>query len=379
MSIGAASEHRSAAGAALPRLDGLQLGRAVAACSVVISHAFGHYNNGTHGIWTMLSGYGVTLFFVISGYIMVLTTGRESFSPRAFLSRRIRRIVPIYYIANMVLAVATLLAPWAFKRTTFDAWHVVQSLLFIPAYDPAGSGYIWPFFRLGWTLNYEMFFYLIFASLFALGVVQRALSVTLVLGGLILLGMIHPFSAAIPNFYTQVATIGFIFGTLTGMIALYRPIRLNGFWSWIAALLSFAMLAVMASMYEQIRRDPATQLWLSIACTLHIVLLVSLVDGRGRAVPKSLLYVGDASYSIYLFHMFAVGAATAVAHRLPSALLYPALALSACSGILAGLVAYRFVEAPLNRYFRYRRPLTAAEISAPAAATEPPVAGTAAR
>ncbi|WP_158266475.1 acyltransferase family protein [Allosphingosinicella deserti] len=366
-------------GAAVPRLDGLQLGRAIAACAVVISHASGHYSGGTHGAWNLLSTYGVTLFFVISGYIMVLTTGRGTFSPTAFLSRRIRRIVPIYYIANLVLAAATLAAPGAFKRTVFDGWHMLKSLLFIPAYDPAGSGYIWPFFRLGWTLNYEMFFYLVFASLFALGVAQRAFCVTIILGGLILLGIVHPFTAAIPAFYTQVATIGFIFGTLLGMIAVYRPIRLGTAWMWIALLVSFVLLGVMASMFEAIRHDRTTQLWLSIACTLHIALLVSVIDGRGVSVPRPLLYIGDASYSIYLFHMFAVGAVTAIAHRLPAALLYPAMVASACSGIVAGIIVYRYVEAPLNRFFRYRRPLSAADISGSAAATEQSGAATTGR
>ena len=364
MTASAKTEVVGVNGVALQRLDGLQFGRAVAACSVVVSHAVGHYYGTTFGVWTMLSGYGVTLFFVISGYIMVLTTGRGRFSPTAFMSRRVRRIVPIYYVANFVLAAVALLSPDALRRTVFDTMHFILSLLFVPAYDPHGSGYIWPFFRLGWTLNYEMFFYLSFAALFLLTALRRAIAITAWLGGLIVLGIFHPFVAAIPNFYTQIATIGFIFGTWLGVIALYRPFRLGGAPSLLMLAVSLGILIWLGSHYDLVRTDRMTQLCLSIACTLHIALFVSWVDGGRRAVPPALLYIGDASYSIYLFHMFAIGTVTAIERRLPTVLLFPAMAVAALAGISFGVLIYWLVESRLNRLLRYRRPLTAAQMAA---------------
>ena len=207
--VGAGGGEQPAPRVPLPRLDGLQMGRAIAACGVAISHAVVHYYGGGFGIWGLLGQYAVILFFVISGFIMVMTSGRGSFRPGRFISRRIRRIVPIYYVANLVLVVGALAVPAAFERTVFDLSHLISSLLFIPAYDPSGTGLIIPFFKLGWTLNYEMFFYLLFASLFALNGWQRGVTIIGLLSVLIVIGSLVEFEAAVLDFYTRVATAGF--------------------------------------------------------------------------------------------------------------------------------------------------------------------------
>lgn len=347
------------------RLDGLQLARGLAACTVVIGHAVVHHYGSGFGYWGLMANHGVILFFVISGYIMVLTTGKDSFNPGAFMNRRIRRIVPIYWIANLILLAAVIIMPSAFRRATFELTHFVQSLLFIPAYDPVRTDLISPFFRLGWTLNYEMFFYLLFASLFALSALWRGLAVLTILGGLILAGIFFDFDSAIMEFYTRVATIGFIFGVLLGLLALYIPNAFRNIpnvWLGGAMILSIAMLAVIGWDFEETRTLRMPTVIMSIASTLQIIVLIAMVDHRGVRVPRALLYIGDASYSIYLFHMFAIGAVTAVAARLPEAFVYPSMAVAAVAGIASGVVMYWLVESPLNRFFRYRRPLTAGEI-----------------
>jgi exopolysaccharide production protein ExoZ len=106
-------------------------------------------------IFQLGARYGVTLFFVISGFIMTQTTGLHRFNPGQFLNRRVRRVVPIYWFATFLVASVTLIAPGMFQRTVFDPQHFFLSLFFIPAYDPSGTGGIWPMFKLGWTLNYE--------------------------------------------------------------------------------------------------------------------------------------------------------------------------------------------------------------------------------
>lgn len=349
----------------LPRLDGLQLGRAVAACGVAIAHGVVHYYGGGFGVWALLGQYGVILFFVISGFIMVMTTGRGSFRPGRFMSRRIRRIVPIYYVANLILVAGTLTVPDAFTRTIFDFGHLIRSLLFIPAYDPAGTGLIIPFFKLGWTLNYEMFFYVLFASLFALNAWQRGLAIVTLLGGLIVIGTQVDFDSAILAFYTRAATAGFAFGVILGLVTLYRPdVVFNLGASAAAAIvgLCIAVLAWILSDYGHVRTEDSTTFLLSFVAALNVLLLVAVVDGWKWNLPAPLLYLGDASYSIYLFHMFAIGVMTIIAHRLPEILLYPMLALSGLAGIASGVVAYWLLESPLNQFFRQRRPLTAAQL-----------------
>ncbi len=352
---------------ALRRLDGLQVGRAVAACGVAIAHAVTHFYGGGFGIWAMIGQFGVILFFVISGFIMVLTTGRGSFRPADFLSRRVRRVVPIYYVAILVLAIGTLVVPTAFARTAFDVPYIISSLLFLPTYDPSGSGQIVPFFKLGWTLNYEMFFYVLFAALFALNAWQRAFVLVSILSALIVAGWLFDFHSAALVFYTRIATLAFAFGSLLGVFTLYNPekvLRASSTHIMAAAAICVVILLwLFRDDYDVIRDNPSTTFLLSIAATLTVFFLVSFIDGRTITLHPVILYLGDASYSIYLFHMFAVGVMTAVAHRLPDYLIYPALALSGLISILTGVVAYWLIESRFNQWFRFRRPLTAAQIT----------------
>jgi exopolysaccharide production protein ExoZ len=336
------------------RLDGIQAGRGIAALAVVMTHAVAHPYGGAPPAWHMLGRYGVTLFFVISGFIMVHTTGTGSFDPRIFIGHRLKRIVPIYYLANLVLLISVALAPGAFKRTAFSLTHFMLSLLFVPAYEPAGTGYIWPFFRLGWTLNYEMFFYASFAALWALGARNRAVALTAWFGGLIALGLVHPFPAAIPRFYTQIDTLGFVAGVWLGLLEIKGRLRLSSMAQGAALIASLAAYLAITAFYSAIKDDPWTQVGTVAICAVHVTLLVTAIDQAHRKVPRPLLASGDASYAIYLFHMFAIGAVTALGHRLPVALLYPMMGLAALLAVALGMAIYRFVERPLNRRLRRR-------------------------
>ena len=109
---------------------------------------------------------GVDLFFIISGFVMVQST-RDKFqkngSSSEFMLRRIIRIVPLYWLYTSVMLVLVLL-PFTLKNQVFSGWYTVASYLFIPVLNPA-SGLDLPLLAPGWTLSYEMYFYLIFALL----------------------------------------------------------------------------------------------------------------------------------------------------------------------------------------------------------------------
>src|SRR5215207_9375176 len=114
------------------RLVSVQYLRGFAALVVVAAHATVHpLPAATHATW-LASAFGVTLFFVISGYIMVVISGPGSFDPVDFMRRRIVRLVPLYWTVTLSVAALTLAVPSAFKRTSFDLEHIVASLLFLP-------------------------------------------------------------------------------------------------------------------------------------------------------------------------------------------------------------------------------------------------------
>jgi exopolysaccharide production protein ExoZ len=141
--------------------------RAIATPLVIVDHSLLEITHNapgsafTHAAW-ILGSTGLYIFFVISGFIMVRISwdnfGQRA-SAREFIRRRIIRIVPLYWLATM--------AALAFHRISMThgahaSWSdLVQSLLFVPYRGPDGG---WaPILPQGWTLNYEMMFYGVFA------------------------------------------------------------------------------------------------------------------------------------------------------------------------------------------------------------------------
>ncbi|MFX8354845.1 hypothetical protein ABTL90_19105, partial [Acinetobacter baumannii] len=92
----------------------------------------------------------------------------------AFLRDRLLRIAPLYWTLSLLMVVLLLTMPQLAQTSKFDARHALLSFLFSPAMHPV-LGHYWPLIVPGWTLNYEMFFYVIFAL--ALGSGGRARTV----------------------------------------------------------------------------------------------------------------------------------------------------------------------------------------------------------
>ena len=147
------------------RLASIQILRAAAAMGVVFAHLTESYRavfNAKDAVWDFYYGnFGVDLFFVISGFVMVYASEALFGQPgasRKFVIRRLIRIVPLYWIATSyalwgLLNVTGLNLPAATWKSIFGSYF------FLPFPFPTGG----PLLIVGWTLNYEMFFYLIFA------------------------------------------------------------------------------------------------------------------------------------------------------------------------------------------------------------------------
>jgi exopolysaccharide production protein ExoZ len=133
----------------------IQALRALAALSITILHAgelvFPNFKEASRPFFS-----GVDVFFVISGSVMVITTHETWEKPGTwlpFLWRRMVRIVPLYWLLTLLVV--------SLSRSPAGTWHVVASFLFIPAWN--SSHYPLPVLPMGWTLQYEMFFYSLFS------------------------------------------------------------------------------------------------------------------------------------------------------------------------------------------------------------------------
>lgn len=334
----------------MKKLVGLQWARALAALTVVIGHAVVHPMSSSPAIWHLGARLGVVLFFVISGYIMVITTGRGPFDPLGFLRKRLFRVAPLYYVATLTAVLGVLIVPTVFKDTVFDGVHIAASLLFIPMVEPGASGDISPFFKLGWTLNYEMFFYVVFAALFALSAGKRAVLLALALGSLIVLGLFFDFAWAPLQFYTRPATLGFAAGVVLAVMSRLDRSPLDPLLA--AGLLAVAATSIilLAVTYPAIRASAVSELWLVATCTPVVLALARAPDRWVDHAPPLFAYLGDASYSIYLFHMFAIGVVYAIASRVAPAGWDAVVAVAAAiGGTAAGAFVYAFIESPMTR------------------------------
>jgi len=152
----------------------LQALRALAATMVVLFHAYVHLDvrNIIAGISALVDAgrAGVDIFFVISGFIMVYIS-RDSFgkpgASRDFIIRRTIRVVPVYWFYTFLIATILYMLPQLFSEgKSFSLEHLVASLLFVPWQNSIGD--IKPVLNVGWTLNFEMYFYLLFALMLPL-------------------------------------------------------------------------------------------------------------------------------------------------------------------------------------------------------------------
>jgi exopolysaccharide production protein ExoZ len=349
----------------------IQYLRGLAAILVLASHALLYPLTGSHLAYSRLGWLGVILFFVISGFIMVVVTGEGRFSAPDFLRRRFIRIVPMYWGATLLAAALALVAPQLFKTTVYDTGQLILSLLFVPFFNPV-SGSIHPLYKLGWTLNYEVFFYVCFALLAFLGAGGRVIWLTVAFALLIVLGVLFQPQPAIPQFYTSFMPLAFCAGAWLGLGTLRGQVGgLPRVGIWVALVLAALGLA------EGFLVDRGGLLEDGLAFVGFVAfasVLVLLAVRFERNLPRVALLeqIGDASYSIYLVHIYEVAVLAGFAFMLlnPADVLadYAVAAVSIAGGTVAGLVVYRFVERPVlrlaNSVFGGRRPAKAAQAPA---------------
>ncbi|PXA99336.1 hypothetical protein DMC47_03685 [Nostoc sp. 3335mG] len=336
------------------KIVAVQYLRAVAAILVLASHALLYPLAGENMAYGRLGWLGVILFFVISGFIMVSVTEAGRFDGRTFLRRRVLRVVPLYWAFTFVAAGLALVAPHLFKTTTFDGGELALSLIFIPFYNAASHG-LHPLYKLGWTLNYEMFFYASFALLAMVSARRRVLGLSLLYAALALLGFLLSPQGAIPQFYTSFLPLAFIAGCWIGLAHLEGQIRnLPRVVFVMLAALGLAGLCEGFGWNRGLVEDASA--FAGLLAFSGALLTIALRYEARLPHLGWLERLGNASYSIYLVHIFAVALLAGIGLRLlgpdlPGAV-QTVTALAIAGGLALGLMLYRFVELPLMRKLR---------------------------
>ena len=349
-------------------LIGIQYARALAAMMVVVFHLQPQFLRMGYAppMWSGLAA-GVDIFFVISGLIMWITTCDRPVSPLTFLGRRLVRIVPLYWLATSVTVILMILAPSVLQTARFDLGHVIASYVFLAWRNP-GTGAYDPVVIPGWTLNYEMAFYLVFAVLLLVGRSYRLPLAAALLGGLAWLGSApgaaHGGQMA---FYTAPIMLEFVFGMALGELHARTDWvqRLGRRGGAMAVLGGFALLVAGPELALGLPR-----FLLFGVPALAVVAGALALDGLGALREnRLLLLLGNASYSLYLTHPFVLSALSQIwrkAHldALPGGLAaFAVLAVLLCC--LLAAISFRLVELPLIAFFRGRRRVRGLSLNLP--------------
>lgn len=213
------------------RIHGL---RAAAALAVVLFHAnasAAFYLGRDPLAWMALGKYGVDLFFVISGFVIYLTARVET-NGVAFLARRLERVLPLYWFVVLAMACLAWIAP-AYVRSGdwSDPARVAETLAFVSF--ARGN---WPTLYVGWTIEFEMLFYLVTAL--AILVLRRPWGV--LTGALVTLAsigaLVRP-ENPVAVFITNPLMLEFAFGIVIGRCFVDRQVPGTGMLVIIAGLL----------------------------------------------------------------------------------------------------------------------------------------------
>jgi exopolysaccharide production protein ExoZ len=354
-------EHKAVAAQGIGRLQSIQALRAVAAVGVIFTHAITRigitFPDKAHDSFLTRPGFltigdsGVDLFFVISGFI-ILYVHRSDFekarAPLYFMAKRIFRVVPIYWFLTTVTVFLLAFAPQLFRThySGIDVPWIVGSYVFLPIPPPTGAA--GPVIGVGWTLNYEMFFYCAFAVALLLSRTIGLQLVFLVLGALVIIGsLLQP-----ANLFLSFATDWLLLDFLLGMAIAWRllsrgPISLA---SRYAFLLVGTICLATTIVWTPPESGPLRFFLWGIPTAL-IVFAASSSRGSASPPARFLSILGDASYSIYLFQFFALPAWARMMQifgfgRLPFEFNVVALTILVTA---SGLGCWIFLERPLTK------------------------------
>lgn len=339
----------------------VQILRGVAAAMVVSHHYIASQAERGAEVsrWLLdFGGSGVDIFFVISGFIMMITqpdaAGKHAGapSPKQFLLRRLVRVAPLYWVLT-ALAFGLAALAGGEVNTHISAGKFLMSMLFLPHGEPgllmseeAHRAYVIP---MAWTLTYEWFFYLVFALALAFGLkpMARLQFIALCFTGCVLAGLdAHP-AALLLQVVTSPLLYEFLLGCLVALLYM-NGLRLNA--AQVLLLAALSGTALINLVHDSVF---ARTVWWGFAAFALVIAATLYESGtKPPAITRPLAWLGNISYSLYLSHFFTLALFVRLQDHLPP--LDEGFGLLAIAAFVlltlnvAGL-CYRLIEDPARK------------------------------
>jgi peptidoglycan/LPS O-acetylase OafA/YrhL len=279
----------------ITKIQNLQALRVFAALPVVFYHT-----GFSLGSIKPVGIFGIHLFFLLSGYIMASIIDNDS---TAFLRRRLIRIIPLYWSLTLLLYLVAWRYPHLMGATKARPVELFKSLFFVPF--AKSNGLFQPILFVGWTVNYEMFFYMTLSLAVLINRRRAALIGAAIM--LSIMGFCSFFAGTSPiaRFYSDPLPLECIFGLIAYYCVRYATPRLTPAMKPLLLSLAFGCLILLPVMEEfgwfghvpeVLRYGPLCFILISSACLLTF----SGVDIKIKAI----VLLGDASYVMYLVHPY---------------------------------------------------------------------------
>ncbi len=291
---------------ATQKFNSIQILRAFAAWMVVYHHFIAMYfswktDNIIGKFFGIYGSFGVDVFFVISGFVMyIIATGRKQ-TARSFMIGRIFRIVPAYWLYTLTIPVFLFFFPTTFAFSTYNFESLACSLFFVPTENPSGIGII-PLLTVGWTLNFEMFFY---ATLAICLLINKRFAIPLCFVVILILPLVYPKNVAYSSVASNPLLFEFIQGFLIAFLATNEhTTRFLSRYRALAVALTAVIVAVFVFMLH--KHYPFVKEPLAGWIVLLAVLSEPYVN-TSFAIVRNLVRLGDESFSTYLVHIIVIG------------------------------------------------------------------------
>ncbi|CAI0691586.1 O-acetyltransferase OatA [Serratia entomophila] len=330
--------------------------RCLACLLVVVCHSQSFSQKLSVDGFDILFGYGgrigelgVIIFFMISGYLMTYVHWGDFKNNKSlnFMKKRFFRVAPMYYLFTIITILAFIINRNWFPSTEINAKSSILSAFFIPDIFEKNSNRLVTPLSVGWTLCYEMFFYLLFSISLLMRRLTGLLFVIAVISAICLYGAIVPHSEkTLIGFYTSPIMLYFVSGIV--ICALQFKIKAKTDHGILVALVF--IIGILACVISNLN-----EVVLFISLSL-LFALATFVNTTGQGLTMSFVsYLGLASYSIYLCHRLVMGAVNAVASKtsfvdLSHSGQYLYSAVMVLISLIAGCICYSLIESKINAY-----------------------------
>jgi exopolysaccharide production protein ExoZ len=300
---------------------------------------------------------GVDLFFVLSGFIIMYTHYHDLGNPKrlsGYVYNRLARVYPaVWIVSAFAIAAYSLGFGSADKLNKLAPLPAIASLFLLPQSNV-------PLVNVTWTLTYEIFFYLLFAI--AIFNARLGLSIMAIwqISAVVICAM-NP-RWGLGDYYFRAPSLDFG----VGLLCAWGFRRLSSETMTARAALPILILGLFCFAYGmRLDNNPP---WDSVLCVIGaaalIVAYVRLEQLQRVWVPEFLVFLGGASYAIYLVHFSIIQLLGTALRRLDvpnSDLLFFVYVPVA---ILAGLAFDAWIDKPIQRYLRRYRPALGSACSA---------------